>query len=118
MRLVRVLLLCMPPAALLVLIACGGGDGGGNTPPPQGPNHPPSATVTRDDLRVQVGEPVSVDATRGGTRMADPDGDALDYRITLRGAAGLTVVGTRIVGALTSVGAVEVTVTATDPYDA
>jgi cytochrome c peroxidase len=109
----------VPPAVLLLVLGgCGGGDGGGSTPPPPGPNHAPTAAVTRDDQLVQVGQPLALDATLGGTRFRDADGDALDYRITLRGAAGLAVAGTRITGALGSVGAVEVTITGTDPYGA
>jgi cytochrome c peroxidase len=82
------------------------------------PNHPPTVNVNRDDLRVQVGENLWLDATLGGARMADPEGDPVTYLVRLRGAPGITLDGTRVGGALSAVGAVEVTVEGTDPYGA
>lgn len=82
------------------------------------PNDAPTVAVTRDDRLVQVGEKVSLDATLGGTRMSDPEGDALTYLVTLRGPPGIAVEGTQLSGALGSVGAVEVTIKGSDPYGA
>jgi cytochrome c peroxidase len=46
-----------------------------------------------------------------------PDGDALEFRIRLRGSAAVTVNGTQLSGVLDG-GAVEVTLVGTDPYGA
>jgi cytochrome c peroxidase len=110
--------IALPVSVLLALIACGGGDGGDASPAPTPVNHAPQVAGTRADLLVALGEPVSFDASRGGTLVTDPDGDALTYRITLRGEPGLTANGAWISGALASVGAVEVTVQASDPQGA
>jgi cytochrome c peroxidase len=117
-RLIRTLPLCLA----LSLIACGGGDSGAGDPPPPPPgpppvNHAPQAAERQDHV-VQIGETFSLDATLGSTRLTDPDGDALSYQVSLRGFTGIAVNGTQLSGRLDSAGAVEVTVTATDPAGA
>ena len=82
------------------------------------PNHPPLPMVTRDDRLVQAGENVSLDATLGGARMSDPDGDPVSYLVSLRGGPGFSVDGAQVSGQLTTVGAVEVTIKGSDPYGA
>ena len=82
------------------------------------PNQAPRVVVDRKPVLVRVGESLSVDATLGGTRFADPEGDALTYKVSTRGIPGITINGTQVAGSLTSIGAVEVTVTAQDPYGA
>jgi hypothetical protein len=82
------------------------------------PNGAPAAAGDRQDKLVQVGEPFALDATRFGTPLSDPEGDVLQYRVSLRGAPGAMVSGTEVRGALASVGAIEVTVTGTDPFGA
>lgn len=72
--------------------------------------------AAREDKLVQVGEAFTLDATRAGTRLTDPEGDPLTYIVSIRGAAGVAVNGTQVSGALSAVGAVEVTLKGTDPY--
>jgi len=96
----------------LGLVACGSGK------PPRTPaNHAPQP-ADRQDVLVPAGENFSVDATLGGTRITDADGDRLRYEVTLRGPAGVTVSGTQISGKLSVASAIEVTVRATDPSGA
>jgi cytochrome c peroxidase len=82
------------------------------------PNGAPVPAAERTDKLVGVGEPFTLDATLFGTPLSDPEGDALQYRVSLRGAPGAVVSGTQVSGTLASVGAVEVTVSGTDPYGA
>lgn len=66
---------------------------------------------------VQAGTYVDHDASQNGTTFRDPDGDAITYAVTLRGKPqGLTASGTHISGTLATIGAVEVTITASDAY--
>ena len=79
---------------------------------------PVVASGNRPQL-VQAGTHVAFDAAQGGATFSDPDGDALTYTVVLRGdAQGLVVSGTRVSGTLDRVGAVEVIITARDPYGA
>lgn len=81
------------------------------------PNSPPVVTSGNDDYLLDVGGQIDVDASRNGAVFADPDGDPLTYEILLRGASSaLTATGTRVSGALDSVGLAEVTVIARDAY--
>ncbi|HET9861991.1 MAG TPA: cytochrome c peroxidase [Steroidobacteraceae bacterium] len=103
--------------AALALLACGGGSNhsDGTLPPPRA-NAAPVA-MQRQDVLVTAGEPFTVDATLGGQRIVDPDGNGLRYRISLRGSDGVVVKGTQLSGVL-PVGAVEVTLVGTDPHGA
>ena len=66
---------------------------------------------------VQAGTYVDYDASQNSTTFRDPDGDALVYAVTLRGnPQGLTASGTHVSGTLDTVGAVEITITASDAY--
>ena len=79
---------------------------------------PVVASGNRPQL-VQAGTRVAFDAAQGGATFSDPDGDVLTYTVELRGdAQGLVVSGTRLSGTLDRVGAVEVIITARDPYGA
>lgn len=82
------------------------------------PNQAPHIAVERSHVLVQTGENVVIDATLGGTRFTDPEGDALTYLVSTRGVPGLTVNGTQVSGSLGGFGAVEVTITALDPFGA
>jgi cytochrome c peroxidase len=82
------------------------------------PNGAPHAVNPASPVLVQIGQAVNIDTTQGGARFSDPEGDPLTYRISQRGLAGMSVTGTQISGRLASIGAVEVTVTAEDPYGA
>ncbi|HEX6396945.1 MAG TPA: cytochrome c peroxidase [Steroidobacteraceae bacterium] len=122
---VRFLHTLLPASLLLVLIACGGDRGGGeDSPPPPAapgpalPNGAPQVTGEREDKLVPAGEYFTFDAAAVAPRIVDPDGDALRYQVALRGAPGITVNGTQVSGALSTVGAVEVRVTGTDPSGA
>ncbi len=81
-------------------------------------NAAPRVTATHADVLVKAGEPVSLDAKLGADQFADPEGDALRYEVNVRGTYGLAVNGTRVEGRLNTVGAAEVSVTATDPFGA
>jgi cytochrome c peroxidase len=81
------------------------------------PNATPFVRSAPDDVIVAVNENINLDASMGGATFGDTDGDSLNYSVRLRGAPGLVVNGTRVEGRLTSVGVVEVTVTARDAYD-
>ncbi len=80
------------------------------------PNAAPAPVASLDDIIVAVGAPVDADASNGGAVFTDADGDALTYQVAVRGAPGISVNGTRVQGALTRVGATEVSVTARDAY--
>jgi cytochrome c peroxidase len=80
------------------------------------PNGAPKMTTTYGNVVVRVGEQISLDLTPDPATVTEPDGDPLSYQIDLRGFPGLTAQGARLSGHLDSVGAVEVTVTALDPY--
>jgi hypothetical protein len=82
------------------------------------PNGAPRAANAATPVLVQTGQAVSIDTTLGGTRFSDPEGDPLTYRVTTRGYPGISVNGTQLSGSLSAIGAVEVTVTAEDPYGA
>jgi cytochrome c peroxidase len=80
-------------------------------------NSDPIVADPNDGLILPVGSNLDYDATKGEKVFSDNEGDPLTYRISLRGrTSNLAVTGTRISGFLDSVGLVEVTVTATDPY--
>jgi cytochrome c peroxidase len=81
------------------------------------PNRSPAVATAPDDLIVAIGSPVDVDATAAGTlQFRDEDGDPLTYEVSVRGAPGLSVDGSRVHGSLANVGAVEVSVTARDSF--
>jgi cytochrome c peroxidase len=73
--------------------------------------------MQRQDELVRAGESFTLDATRGGLRVVDPDGDPLSYRVSLRGTADVEIRGTQLSGVLDG-GAVEVTLEGTDPHGA
>jgi cytochrome c peroxidase len=84
-----------------------------------GPNVPPRVARANADQLVTVGTVVGYDATQGGTAFEDIDGDAITYSVSLsRLPRGLLVIGTNVVGTFDSIGAVRVTVTATDSFNA
>jgi len=81
-------------------------------------NGAPRATRPHADVLVKVGAPVSIDVKPGVDQFLDPEGDPLRYEVSLRGAHGIEVSDMQLSGRLHAVGAVEVTVTATDKYGA
>ncbi len=84
-----------------------------------GPNAPPRVAKANADQLLSVGTVLSYDATQAGTAFEDIDHDPMTYRVGLsRVPHGLSVSGTRVVGTFDSVGAVRVTVTATDSFNA
>lgn len=81
------------------------------TDPPSDP--PPALASPNVAVGVTVGEPVSYDATKGGTAFTGPDG--LQYRLTLEGAAnGLSASGATVVGRPLAPGVTWATIVATD----
>lgn len=107
------------------LTACGGSESQ-STPPPVSSVPPPppppinvKPTVSREnsDLSATVGIAFSYDATQGGQTFSDPDGDSLTYSIRINSAdpRGLTSEGGNVTGTPTSLGSVNLTITATDP---
>lgn len=81
------------------------------------PNSPPEVVSGNEDLITVVGASVDIETSKAGAVFADADGDPLDYQVALRGEPrGLSVEGTRVRGTLSSVGLVEVTITASDGY--
>ncbi len=84
-----------------------------------GPNVPPEVARANADQVVTVGTVVSYDVTQGGTAFKDIDGDPITYDVSLsRLPRGLVVIGTNVVGTFDSIGAVRVTVTARDSFNA
>ncbi len=80
-------------------------------------NSPPIVANGNVPRLVSVGDQVDFDASQGGTTFRDADGDPLRYTVTLRGNPhGLSVAGTHASGKFDAVGAVEVTITATDGF--
>jgi len=80
-------------------------------------NSPPTVANGNQPRIVVAGQQVDVDAAQGGTTFRDADGDPLSYTVTLRGNPhGLSVAGTHISGTFDAIGAVEVTITATDGF--
>jgi cytochrome c peroxidase len=80
-------------------------------------NSPPTVANGNPPRLVGAGALVDVDAAQGGTTFRDADGDPLAYTVTLRGDPhGLAVSGTHVSGTFSSIGAVEVTITATDGF--
>jgi len=80
------------------------------------PNATPYVRQAPGDVIVAVNENIDLDAASNGATFGDTDGDSLTYGVSLRGAQGLSVNGTRVTGRLTTIGAVEVKVTANDAY--
>ena len=64
-----------------------------------------------------AGESFTVDATLGGQRLTDPDGDPLTWRVRVRGDHAVAIHGTQLSGTLNG-SAVEVTLEGTDPRGA
>lgn len=84
-----------------------------------GPNAHPEVARPNADQLLTVGTVVGYDATQGGTTFKDIDGDPITYSVRLsRLPRGLSVIGTNVVGTFDSIGAVRVTVTATDSLNA
>lgn len=80
-------------------------------------NSPPQVVKGNRPQLVNANASLQLDASQDGTTFRDPDGDAMDYAVRLRGdPQGLVVSGTRVSGRLDRVGAVEVTITARDAY--
>jgi cytochrome c peroxidase len=83
-----------------------------------GPNLPPRVAKANADQLLSVGAAVSYDVTQAGTAFEDIDGDPITYRVSLsRVPHGLSVSGATVVGTFDSVGAVRVTVMATDSFN-
>jgi cytochrome c peroxidase len=81
------------------------------------PNGAPQVANANEDLLIGVGDFVNVEASRAGTALTDPDGDALTFEVTLRGLPrGVVVNGTRVTGVFDSIGLVEATILARDGY--
>lgn len=81
------------------------------------PNSAPVQVRLPEDLLLEVGDSVDIEASLNGTAFSDPDGDELTYEVTLRrDAHGLAVTGTRLAGKFDAIGLVEVTVHARDAY--
>lgn len=84
-----------------------------------GPNAPPRVAKANADQLLSVGALVNYDATQAGAAFEDIDGDPMTYRVSLsRVPHGLSISGARVVGTFDSVGAVRVTVAATDSFNA
>jgi cytochrome c peroxidase len=80
-------------------------------------NSPPTVANGNQPRLVVAGQQVDVDAAQGGTTFRDANGDPLSYTVTLRGNPhGLSVAGTHVRGTFDAIGAVEVTITATDGF--
>lgn len=83
------------------------------------PNSAPAVAAANEDLVTSVGFPVDIEVTKGGMTFSEAEGDVLTYEVSMRGEPhGLFINGTRVQGAFDSVGLVELTVTASDPYGA
>lgn len=81
------------------------------------PNGSPVAVWPNEDRLLAVGELVDVDASRDGRTFEDPEGDPLIFELAMRGLPrGLALDGTRVTGSFDSVGLVEVTIRARDPF--
>ena len=79
-------------------------------------NSNPHVYLPPPDLLVTAGQALDFDAAMNDNTFKDVDVDPLTYVVTFRGASGLTANGRQVQGSLSGVGAVEVTVTASDPY--
>jgi len=81
------------------------------------PNSPPTVARSNGAVITMPGAHVNYDATQGGTTFTDIDGDALTYDVAVVSPPnGLTVQGTRVVGALSGIGAVTFSIGARDAY--
>ena len=81
------------------------------------PNGAPAVAIANEDHLIGVGGSVDIDTIDKGAVFADPEGDALSYEVAMRGEpGGLSANGTRVTGTLSTVGLVEITVTARDAY--
>jgi cytochrome c peroxidase len=79
-------------------------------------NHAPARATSYADVLVNVGQTLNVDVAAPGAAFTDADGDPVTYQLGLRGMPGLSVAGTQVTGALASIGATEVMVTARDGF--
>lgn len=83
------------------------------------PNLPPRVAKANADQLLSVGTVVNYDVTQAGATFEDIDGDPITYRVSLsRVPHGLSISGDRVVGTFDSIGAVRVTVAATDSFNA
>ena len=104
--------IALPTCLALSLIACGGGGSAAPTPPPN--RSPELRQSISDQSAIQFHE-VDFDTTQGGRVFVDPDGDTLNYDITLQPAPnGLLVSGTRVVGRPQTTAPITVSITARD----
>lgn len=105
----------IPSLVLMMLIGCGGGSEDSTPSTGQVSNRAPVVAQAINTVVVEVGESVDIDVTNGGGTFSDPDGDTLSYSLSLSDTgAGLSISDTRVVGQLSQVGRVTVTVTASD----
>jgi cytochrome c peroxidase len=80
-------------------------------------NSAPAIANSNTPQLLDPGKYIDYDATQNGTTFTDPDGDAITYAVTLRGNShGLAISGTHISGNFDSVGASELTITASDAF--
>lgn len=81
------------------------------------PNNAPRIVIENEDHLTSIGSPVDIEASMDGAAFMDADGDDLSYEVSLRGEPQeLFIDETRVHGVFDSVGAVEVTITASDAY--
>jgi hypothetical protein len=79
-------------------------------------NSNPRVDLPPPDMVVTAGQALNFDAAMNDMTFKDADVDPLTYVVTFRGASGLTANGRQVQGSLSGVGAVVVTVTASDSY--
>jgi cytochrome c peroxidase len=79
------------------------------------PNSAPVVVNANVDRLVSIGTQIDIDVTQGGAAFADADGDSLTYDVTLMSdGRGVAISGTRVMGAINSVGLVRIEVVADD----
>ncbi len=104
-------------AALLFLASCGGSGGGTSAAPvtPVSSNTAPVVASPNANQTGQVGVAFTYDASQNGATFTDANGDALNIGVTFAPSdRGFTANGAAISGTPNDLGAVTVTVTASD----